>query len=353
MARTMGHSLAPETLLERFSKQRILVVGDVMLDWFIWGSVSRISPEAPVPVVEVQSESRYPGGAANVARNMTPFGPGLELAGLFGQDTNGVLLAETLAECGIGVECCLRHAEMATITKTRVVAQHQQVVRIDREKPSAVTAEQVEELLGRVEPLLSTLDGIIIEDYGKGLITPELVAGLLSRAAAHDLVVTVDPKPGNPIEWRGVTTVKPNRPEAFACAGVEDVNRAAGVDPLMDQPLLDVGQALLEKWACQQVLLTLGEQGMLIFCKGSAPVHIPARAREVFDVSGAGDTAIAIYTMGLCAGLSAEVAARISNLASSIVVGKLGTSPIEKEELSAAVSGAFPDGVPVVETDNQ
>lgn len=347
LAPNMGETISPKALLERFSKQRILVVGDVMLDWFIWGSVSRISPEAPVPVVEVQRESRYPGGAANVARNMTPFETSLELAGLFGQDANGSLLTETLAECGIGVGCCIQSADYPTITKTRVVARHQQVVRIDREKRRTTSPEQVAELLSKVEPILPNLDGIIIEDYGKGLITQRLVSGILALAGKHDVVVTVDPKPGNLIEWKGVTALKPNRSEAFACAGVEDNNRDEAVDPMQDAPLLAVGRSLLDRWACQQVLLTLGEQGMLVFIEGCEPEHIEAKAREVFDVSGAGDTAIAIYTLGLCAGLNPVVAAQISNFASSIVVGKLGTTPIGREELLVAMKDEFPAGVPV------
>lgn len=342
-----GTAISPNELLDRFSRQRILVLGDVMLDWFIWGSVSRISPEAPVPVVEVQRESRYPGGAANVARNLTPFGTGVELAGLYGTDGNGELLRETFAECGIGTDSCVRDPDMQTITKTRVVARHQQVVRIDREKRRAISAEQGRVLLERIEPVLADVDGLIIEDYGKGLVTPDLVAGVLDAVKDRGLVVTVDPKPGNPIEWRGVTTVKPNRVEAFACAGIEDAHRDLGTDPMEDEPLLEAGRTLLDKWACHQVLLTLGEQGMLVFEEDRDPVPIPARAREVFDVSGAGDTAIAIYTLGLCVGLSAPVAAAVSNLASSIVVGKLGTTPIEREELLESILGEFPEGLPV------
>lgn len=348
MAANMGeNAISPEALLDRFSEQRLLVVGDVMLDWFIWGSVSRISPEAPVPVVEVQSESRYPGGAANVARNLTPFGAKVELSGLYGTDSNGTLLETTLAENHIGVELCLRRVEYPTITKTRVVARHQQVVRIDREKRRRLAPELAEELVDRIRGVLPRIDGIIIEDYGKGLISEELVAGLLAAAAEHEIVVTVDPKPGNPINWSGVTTVKPNRSEAFACAGIEDLHRDAGIDPLGDEPLLAAGQTLLNKWSCAQVLLTLGEQGMLVFSQNSEPLYLPAKAREVFDVSGAGDTAIAVHTLGLCAGLSAGVAAQIANLASSIVVGKLGTAPIEREELLAAITLHFPGGVPL------
>lgn len=344
----MGETiLQPEALLSRFGDQRILVIGDVMLDWFIWGSVARISPEAPVPVVEVQKESRYPGGAANVARNITPFGTQVDLSGLYGTDPNGALLSTTLSECGIGTRFCVQEAELQTITKTRVVARHQQVVRIDREKRQPISARLADLLMERIVPLLSEIDGIIIEDYGKGLITQSLISSLLEASREHPhLTITVDPKPGNPIKWNGVTTVKPNRSEAFACAGVEDIHRDEGVDPLSDEPLLGVGKQLLDEWACEQVLLTLGEQGMLVFRRDSSPVHLSARAREVFDVSGAGDTAIAIYTLGLCAGLAPEISATISNLASSIVVEKLGTSPIEKAELLEALSKEFPDGVP-------
>ena len=341
-------TLAPEALLDRFSQQRVLVIGDLMLDWFIWGSVSRISPEAPVPVVEVQSESRYPGGAANVARNVTPFGTSVELAGIFGNDPNGELLRETLADCGIGVGLCLQRDDYQTITKTRVVARHQQVVRIDREKRNPLSEEATDALLSTFEKALPELDAVIVEDYGKGLVTQKLVDGVL-QAAHEDLIVTVDPKPGSPIEWTGATTVKPNRSEAFACAGIEDLHRDTGVNPLEDEPLLQVGNSLLEKWECRNVLLTLGEQGMLVFSGEGDPVHIPAKAKEVFDVSGAGDTAIAIYTLGLGSGLGPADAARVSNLASSIVVGKLGTAPIEKAELLELVSREFPDGLLITE----
>ncbi len=331
--------LSAETLIDQFSHQRILVVGDVMLDWFIWGSVSRISPEAPVPVVEVQNESRFPGGAANVARNITPFGNQVELAGIFGDDPNGKLLQQTLNENGIGVDLCLEVDDFSTITKTRVVARHQQVVRIDREKRyHRLSDDLAQKFLDQIRLVLPNIDGLIIEDYGKGLINKELVASLLNAAGEQaDLQITVDPKPGNPIPWKGVTTVKPNRSEAFEAAEMEDIHREEMIPPLDDAPLVEAGNLLLKKWECQNVLLTLGEQGMLLFSAENEPVLVPAMAKEVFDVSGAGDTAIAIYTLGLCAGLEAAAAAKIANLASSIVVGKLGTTPIEKEELQQAI----------------
>ena len=338
--------LSAEALITKFSKQRILVLGDIMLDWFIWGSVSRISPEAPVPVVEVQNESLFPGGAANVARNITPFGSQVDLAGIFGNDLNGSRLQETLDDNGIDAEICMAVDGFQTITKTRVVARHQQVVRIDREKRyHCLDANSARKFLDRIRGVLPKLDGLIIEDYGKGLITKELISELLeSSAECSDLKITVDPKPGNPIPWKGVTTVKPNRSEAFEAAGMEDIHREELVPPLEDEPLLRAGNFLLEKWQCQNVLLTLGEQGMLLFCIQHEPVFIPAKAKEVFDVSGAGDTAIAIYTLGLCSGLEAAASAQIANLASSIVVGKLGTTPIEQEELQKAVEAEFKQG---------
>ncbi len=325
-----------DDLFDAFSRQRILVVGDIMLDWFIWGSVSRISPEAPVPVVEVQEEDRYPGGAANVARNLTPFGTTVELGGLYGDDPNGEILAETLRRNAIGSSLCLELEGFQTITKTRVVARQQQVVRIDRERRFQLDPGNERRFVDRVAAVLPDVDGLIIEDYGKGLITATLAETLIAEATAAGCLVTVDPKPENPISWKGVTTVKPNRHEAFACAGREDPHRDDGVHPLEDEPLLAVGAALRESWECEQVLVTLGEQGMLLF-SGESPFLIPALAREVFDVSGAGDTAIAIYTLGLCSGLNSHTAAWVSNLASSIVVEKLGTTPIERDELLRAV----------------
>ncbi len=323
------------TLMDAFSRQRILVIGDIMLDRFIWGSVSRISPEAPVPVVEVQRESFYPGGAANVARNLTPFEPTVDLIGLIGGDDNGRLLREVLTENGIGVNHLIEIPEFTTISKTRVVARHQQVVRIDRERRTRPTAEQIERLTSELASVAPELDGLIIEDYGKGLVTQELVDAICAIARDAGVKVTVDPNPKNPIRWAGVSTVKPNRIEAFQEAGVEDTHDER--PPLEDPALREVGDRLLEKWESEHVLITLGEQGMLLVSRETEPFHIPTMAQEVFDVSGAGDTAIAVFTLALCAGADPRMAARLSNQASGIVVGKLGTAPIEKAELEKAL----------------
>jgi D-beta-D-heptose 7-phosphate kinase/D-beta-D-heptose 1-phosphate adenosyltransferase len=313
------------------------VIGDVMLDRFIWGNVSRISPEAPVPVVSIESEAVYPGGAANVARNLVPFAGGVHMVGRVGEDSDGDVLADILENGGIDASGILRSADCATITKTRVVARKQQVVRVDREKIMPIASRQVEQVRQFVTSHAGELDGLIISDYGKGFVTQELADAVVPAARAAGVVVTVDPNPNNPLHWKGVTSVKPNRVEAFREAGVPEGLWTAAGDPLQDEMLLRVGQTLLERWDTEMVQITLGEQGMILFERGGRPHHIPTVAREVFDVSGAGDTAIALFTLALSAGASPVEAAEISNYASGVVVGKLGTATLTPEELMEAI----------------
>ena len=320
--------------IARFTTSRILVIGDVMLDHFIWGAVRRISPEAPVPIVEVTKETTFPGGAANVARNLSAFTPHAYLMGRVGRDSAAGELKRLLGEEGVNTEPLLESDRLPTIAKTRIIARQQHVVRVDRETVEKMGAEEQQEAAKRVAALLPELDGVIIEDYGKGLITQGLVDDVMGLAKAVGKLVTVDPSPRNPLNWRGATLVKPNRLEAFAAAGIQDA-RTPG-PPLEDRRLLEVGQQLLEQWAVGQVLVTLGEQGMMLFQHGRDPHHIPTRAREVYDVSGAGDTAIAFLTLALASGINAELAAEIANRASGVVVGKLGTARLTPEELVAA-----------------
>jgi len=329
-----------ESLVQSFSKQRVLVVGDVMLDRFIWGNVSRISPEAPVPVVNVESEALYPGGAANVARNLVPFSHGVYIVGQVGNDLDGRLLVENLETGGIDAHGVLRRQGCETITKTRIIARKQQVARVDREKRSVIGSEQVESVRKFVMDRADQLDGLIISDYGKGFVTQELVDALVPVAHQANIVVTVDPNPNNPLNWNGVTSVKPNRLEAFHEAGVPDGLWTPHADPLQDSMLLRVGETLLERWGTEIVQVTLGEQGMILFEKGRPPHHIPTVAREVFDVSGAGDTAIALFTLALSAGASAIEAAEISNYASGVVVGKIGTATLTPDELLGSMKKA-------------
>lgn len=319
---------------ELFEKCRILVIGDVMLDHFIWGNVRRISPEAPVPVVEVTKETWYPGGAANVARNIAPFSKHVHLMGRVGRDSAADKLRELLMVDEVDPAPLLLSNEVPTISKARVTARQQQIVRVDRERLLKLTGAELEEVERRLRALVPALDAVIIEDYGKGFVTAELVEVIAKVAGETGLIVTVDPSPHNPLTWRGVSLVKPNRLEAFAAAGLND--SLMPLAPAENPELLEVGRVLMEKWDTPKILITLGEQGMLLFEREKAPHHIPTRAREVFDVSGAGDTAIALLTLALAAGQDAVAAAEIANRASGVVVGKLGTARLTPEELVAA-----------------
>ena len=316
------------------SRKRILVVGEMILDEFIWGKVSRISPEAPVPVVDVISESYHAGGAANVARNLREFIDHVHMLGLAGQDADASLLRGLLDDQGIQLDCVATDPAYRTIRKTRIIARTQQVVRVDRERRTSFTPDQRAEVLAKFERLLPQLDAIILEDYDKGLLDQALADAIIVAARAAGKIVCVDPKPSNPIQWHDVTCITPNRGEAFRCAGKP--LRDPVDPPIQDEALLEVGQILLEKWRCAHVLVTLSEQGMMLFQKDTAPFHIPTRAVEVFDVSGAGDTAIGIFTAALAGGADAREAAEISNHASGIVVGKLGTAVVHREELLAS-----------------
>ena len=320
-----------EELLQAFDDRRILVIGDLMLDEFVWGNVRRISPEAPVPVVEVVRQSYFPGGSANVARNLREFCGNVSVLGLIGTCGHSQQLKNLLAEHHINLASLQEDPEYQTIVKTRIIAGHQQVVRVDREKKISLTPLQTDRIVRQVGELLASLDAIIFEDYGKGLLQQELVDQIISLAKKAGVVVTVDPNPNNRLEWRSVTAITPNRSEAFASAGRP---WSEPIDPPQnDTELFEVGRILLEKWETQNLLITLGEHGMMLFRPGETPYHIPTRAQEVFDVSGAGDTAIALFTLALSAGATPPEAADISNHASGIVVGKLGTAVATREEL--------------------
>jgi D-beta-D-heptose 7-phosphate kinase/D-beta-D-heptose 1-phosphate adenosyltransferase len=323
-----------QALLAGFASQRILVVGDLMLDEFIWGKVSRISPEAPVPIVNVTSESYYPGGAANVARNLREFTGHVSLMGMAGSDSPGDRLFGLLAAAGIDTQCVQRDAAASTTTKTRIVARNQQVVRVDREpKPipnEAKTARAIEQLDG----VMAGVDAVVVADYGKGFVTQPLADHLCRSAREHGKILTVDPHPHTSLEWSGVTAVKPNRLEAFLAAGMPASEPVTPV--LADRALLEVGRRLRQRWQAQNLLITLGEQGMLLFAGDAPPSHTPTRAQEVFDVSGAGDTAIAVLTLGLAAGATPVDAAELANRASGIAVGKLGTATVTLDELHAS-----------------
>ncbi|PYJ42583.1 MAG: hypothetical protein DME86_05155 [Verrucomicrobia bacterium] len=318
-------------ILDRASTQRVVVIGDLMLDEFVWGKVGRISPEAPVPVVEVSGESFYPGGAANVARNLREFTNRVGVVGMIGRDHSGETLRQLLTEQKIDTARCPISDDCPTIVKTRIIARQQQVVRVDREKIITPTAEQIASVVESIKATLSEIDAIIFEDYGKGFLAPELVSRIVQLARDQKKIVAADPNPRHNIAWHGLSVVKPNRSEAFYAAGIPWTEPTDSVAD--DEPLQKVGAALMERWDTQLLLITLGEQGMMLFQRGQTPHHVPTKARQVFDVSGAGDTAIALFTLALTASATPFEAADIANHGSAVVVGKLGTATVSREEL--------------------
>ncbi len=313
---------------------RILVVGEMILDEFIWGKVSRISPEAPVPVLEVVRETFNAGGAANVARNLRELVDHVQMLGPTGSGPDADRLRALLTGHGIELQEVLHDPEYQTIRKTRIVARTQQVVRVDREKKRPLDKASRIRALDHFQKLLPNLNAVILEDYDKGLFDQEFAEALVGSARKAGIPILVDPKPSNPVHWKGVTGITPNRSEAFRAAGVP---WSDPVDPpLNDRALEGVGQKLLADLECAFVLVTLSEQGMMLFQPNNTPYHIPTRAQEVFDVSGAGDTSIAVFTAALAGGATPVEAAEISNHAAGIVVGKLGTATVSRAELLAS-----------------
>ena len=318
-------------ILAAAQKIRVLVVGDVMLDQFIWGGVSRISPEAPVPVVEFQRESFMPGGAANVSRNLADLDVPTEIFGAIGRDAAAEQLQRLLIgrkiKCGGLVKCPGRH----TSVKTRIVAHQQQVVRIDRETRENLDAALTTRLLKQLEPRLARADAIIVGDYGKGVVTQPLLNAIKTLCRDRGIWLSLDPKPVHHLDLGRLSLITPNRKEAFELADIPDDTRQA--DPLTDKNLLRVVEILLDQPAPAILLITLGELGMLLCQRGQKPYHIPTIAQEVFDVSGAGDTVIATFTLAIAAGASPLEAALLSNHAAGIVVGKVGTATTTPDEL--------------------
>lgn len=323
-----------QQILLRAPDKRVLVIGDLMLDEFVWGKVGRISPEAPVPVVEVTSESFFPGGAANVARNLRQFVERVEVMGMVGQDQTGRQLRELLEKEKIDMSNSIQDSAFRTIVKTRIIAQHQQVVRVDRERIASPSPEQNAEIGRIIRAKLPQIDAIIFEDYGKGFLTSELVAEVCRQAKTAGKIVAADPNPRHLIDWPGITVATPNRNEAFLAAGIPW--RDPGGTPNQDVDLARAGTELLKKWNAKYLLVTLGEQGMMLFQGNEPPHHIPTKARQVFDVSGAGDTAVAMFTLALCCEATPIEAAEIANHASAVVIGKLGTATVSRDELVAS-----------------
>ncbi len=325
-----------EELIHGFERQRVLVVGDLMLDRYIYGRVRRISPEAPVPIVEATAEKGVPGGACNVAWNIRSLGARAGVTGIVGADREAEELKSLLDGVGVFTDGVMQMPDIRTTVKIRVMADRQQVVRLDWETPFAPSDRNMAKLcdLARSETMKST--GVIIEDYGKGVVRQPVVDAVANAANEAGIPVGYDPKEDHELSVQGITMATPNRKEAYIAAGKPEPSRLCS--PLKDESLLEVGHILIRKWGVEFLAITLGPQGMLVFLDGEKPHHIPTRAKEVFDVSGAGDTVIAVSLLALTSGAAPVEAVELANHAAGIVVGKVGTAVCSREELTRSFS---------------
>ncbi len=316
------------TLLENFRGKRIAVIGDVMLDRYYRGTVYRISPEAPVPIVEIDEESEYPGGAANVAYNLVMLGANPLLLGIVGKDSAGRQLRDLLGNLGIGDDGLLDDPVRPTTVKTRVIAASQHIVRVDREEKQAIAPGVREQLLQLIEQNIGSIDALILQDYNKGVVTRDLIPRVVELARKHGVPVYVDPKLYNFFEYTGTTVFKPNRKEA------EDALQRKLRTPEEREHGV---QELMERLQTEYVILTLGSEGMMLAQRGQAPMLIPTKAIQVADVSGAGDTVIATLATACAAGATIEEAVVIANHAAGIVCEQVGTVPVRHEQLLDAL----------------
>lgn len=325
-----------ESLLRDMRGKRIAVVGDLMIDRYYWGAVHRVSPEAPVPVVEVDSESVRLGGAANVANNIASLGGIPLMVGLVGNDHEGEMLTEMVKDMGFDQRGIVVDGSRPTTIKTRVIAQGQHVVRIDNESKAECPDHLISHLVDAVRYSIHTIDAIIIEDYNKGVITAELIRQLIAVARKYGKFVSVDPKFNNFLEYKNVTLFKPNRRETEEVLG----GRLRDLDEVTT-----AGKRLLEMLSAENVLLTRGEEGMSLFQSNGEIMHIPSVARNVQDVSGAGDTVISTLTIALAAHANIQEACVLANHAGGVVVGSIGIVPIKPDDLLQSVLEPVPTNV--------
>ncbi len=339
--RTLKNKL--KLIVQKLNQARVLVIGDLILDEYIWGKVERISPEAPVPVVWANKMTHVPGGAANVANNIRSYGARVSLAGVIGSDKNANLLLGELKKKKVETKGILVVPDRYTTVKTRIIAGHQQVVRVDWEHTEPLPQETTRGIFNFIKNNIDTFDAVIIEDYGKGVINAQLLEGLILLAQTHKKIVLVDPKEDHFQYYRGVTSITPNRKElenAVRNLKIKDKKNRFKLDSdrlFTDKDIDAAGSQILEYLELESLLVTLGEQGMKLFERGAKITHIPTVAQEVFDVSGAGDTVIATFALSLSIGASKLEAAHIANYAAGIVVGKIGTATTNRKELLARI----------------
>jgi rfaE bifunctional protein kinase chain/domain len=312
-------------IIEKFKNKNVLVIGDTMLDKYVWGNVERISPEAPVPVVEVIKETQTLGGCGNVANNITSVGGNVRIITIVGNDMYAEELKKMLKEKKVNTNGIFLDNSRPTTVKTRIIAHNQQVVRVDKESRHQLNLQLFEKIKSYVLDIKNSIDAILISDYGKGVITKSLLSFLIKLAKKLDIPITVDPKIEHFLEYKHVTVLTPNLNEAT-------LGMRLHKKPQTEQEIYDLGRKILAKLKPEAVVITRGPDGMTLFEKERI-YHIPTRAKEVYDVTGAGDTVIAILTLCLAAGADFVSSCEISNFAAGIVVGKVGTATVTKEEL--------------------
>ncbi len=320
-----------EALVGRFSGRRVLVLGDLMLDHYLWGRCERISPEAPVPVVEVERESSSLGGAGNVAANLVALGARPVLVGVIGRDPRAQQLLEAFARRGIDTRSLVRDATRPTTIKTRILAQHQQVVRADWESRAELAGEALEALLEVLAHEVPGCEGLVVSDYGKGVVTRAVLERAIGLAKAARVPISVDPKESHLDAYRGVSIVTPNQHEAGWVMGRRVTDEAS---------LMEVGWGLQKRLDTDCALVTRGADGMSLFERGGRYTHLPTVAREVFDVTGAGDTVVSVVALALAAGADYREACFLANHAAGQVIREVGTATCSPEQLRASLAGS-------------
>ncbi len=318
-----------EKLVKEVKNKKIAIIGDIMIDKYVWGSVNRISPEAPVPVVDIDHEMERLGGAANVGNNVAVMGGIPLVCGVIGKDNNASKMLSLFKEQNFMTEGIIEDKSRVTTVKTRVIANNQQVVRTDKESKIGIAKEIENKFLKNFEEIIPSVDGIIIEDYNKGLITEEIIKNVTRLARKYNKIITVDPKYNNFYEYNNVTVFKPN---------VKETEEAVGFKMVDDERVKVAGKMLMSRLNCENVIITRGSKGMMVFSGTGTINNIPTTARKVHDVSGAGDTVIAVLTMMLTAGCSIMEASTIANHAAGIVCSEVGVVPVEPEKLMETVA---------------
>ena len=314
--------------IQKFEKCRILVAGDLMVDEYLWGDVERISPEAPVQVVSVASEEHKLGGAGNVICNLAAMGAKVSAVGVVGCGTNGKLVLEKLKTLGVNTGGIIQDPQRPTTRKTRIIANHQHVLRFDREIITEISRQTMNKISRAAAGLIADADLVLVSDYGKGLITKTLMAKLIAVAQKHKKQLIVDPKGLDFKKYAGAYLIAPNKKETARASGIEIVDESS---------LTKAAHLLIKKTGIDKILVTCGKEGMVYFEQGAASYRIGTQARQVFDVSGAGDTVLAMLGLGVAAGYPIREAVALANTAAGIVVGKVGAATVSKTELAAAI----------------